>query len=182
MLNKRTGTLIFLAWISSLYLCTGLLQTVRLLIFSQANYVIFATSNYWIFLWHVILLIVAYAAMLHALWQRWSRHMLSLHNCVLVLIATFAIFRNPLQWHHPACWRGGQILKFKNITKIIFIIALLKKNSGILNIGKSPKIRNSRKVKHMEITRSTVLLRQRWLRTDSKTNTAVSCVRWWGAE
>ena len=39
--------------------------------------------------------------------------------------------------------------EFKNLVKIIFIIALLKKNesSRILNFVKSPQIKNSRKLK-----------------------------------
>ena len=43
-------------------------------------------------------------------------------------------------------------------SKIIIIKALLKKNenSPILNFVKSPKIRNSRKIEHTKITRSTV--------------------------
>ena len=55
--------------------------------------------------------------------------------------------------------RGGQIREFKNLAKIIFIIALLKKNenSQILNFVKSHKIRNSGKFEHAKITRSTVL-------------------------
>ena len=44
----------------------------------------------------------------------------------------------------------GQILEFKNLAKIIILIALLKKNenSRNLNYVKSPKIKNSRKFKH----------------------------------
>ena len=47
----------------------------------------------------------------------------------------------------------------KNLAKIITVIALLKKNenSRILEIVKSRKIRNSRKFKHANISRSTVL-------------------------
>ena len=54
--------------------------------------------------------------------------------------------------------RGGQIREFKNLAKIIIIIALLKKNenSRILNSVKSLKITNSRKFKDAKITRSTV--------------------------
>ena len=54
----------------------------------------------------------------------------------------------------------GQICEFKNLSKIIIIIlALLMKNvnSRILNFVASPKIRNSRQFKHVNITRSTVL-------------------------
>ena len=48
----------------------------------------------------------------------------------------------------------------KNLAKIINIIALLeRKKSRILNFLKSPKIRNSRKLKHAKITRSTVYRR-----------------------
>ena len=55
--------------------------------------------------------------------------------------------------------RGGQIREFKDLAKIITIIALLgrNENSRILNFVKSPKITNSRKSKHAKITRSTVL-------------------------
>ena len=43
--------------------------------------------------------------------------------------------------------QGGQIREFKNLSKIIIIIALLKKNENlrILIFVKSPKIRKSRK-------------------------------------
>ena len=53
--------------------------------------------------------------------------------------------------------RGGQICEFKNLAKIIIIIALLKKNenSRILNFVKSPKIIHKIFI-HAEITRSTV--------------------------
>ena len=53
--------------------------------------------------------------------------------------------------------RGGQFRQFKNLAKIIIIIALLKKNenSRILNLVKSPKIRirknlNTRKLPHLQ--------------------------------
>ena len=54
--------------------------------------------------------------------------------------------------------RGGQIRKLKNLAKIIIIIAPLNKNknSQILNFVKSPKIKNSRTIKHAKFTRSTV--------------------------
>ena len=55
--------------------------------------------------------------------------------------------------------RGGQIPELKNLAKIIIIItAILKKNVNlqILNFVKSPQIKNSRKFKHANITRSTV--------------------------
>ena len=50
--------------------------------------------------------------------------------------------------------RGRPIRKFKNLAKIIIIIALIKKNenSRILIFVKSFKIRNSRKFKHAKIT------------------------------
>ena len=50
--------------------------------------------------------------------------------------------------------------RIQNLAKNIIIIALLKKNENlqILNFMKSPKIRNSRKFKHVKITKSTVLL------------------------
>ena len=56
--------------------------------------------------------------------------------------------------------RGGQICEFKNLARIIIIIALLKKNENlrILNFVKSPKIGNSLKFKHAKITRSTVFI------------------------
>ena len=49
--------------------------------------------------------------------------------------------------------REGQIREFKNIAKIVNIIALLKKNedSQILNFAKRPKIGNSRKFKHAKL-------------------------------
>ena len=49
--------------------------------------------------------------------------------------------------------------KFKNLARIIIIMALLKKNenSRISSFVKSCKIRISRKFKHAKITRSTVL-------------------------
>ena len=55
--------------------------------------------------------------------------------------------------------KGGQICEFQILAKIIFRIALLKKNenSRILNFVKSPKTGNPRKFKHAKITRSTVL-------------------------
>ena len=60
-------------------------------------------------------------------------------------------------WFSRILW-GGQIREFKNLTKIVLIIALLKKKekSQILNFVKTPKNRNSRKLKHAKITRSTV--------------------------
>ena len=59
---------------------------------------------------------------------------------------------------------GGQISEFKNLAKIIIIIALLKKNenSRIINFVKIPKIRNSRKCKHAKTTRSTVCIVRRF--------------------
>ena len=61
--------------------------------------------------------------------------------------------------------RGRQICEFKNVSKIINIIALLKKikKLQILNFVKSSKIKNSRKFKDAKITRSTVFLVQ-WLK------------------
>ena len=53
---------------------------------------------------------------------------------------------------------GGQIREFRNIAKVIIIIALLKEteNSRIVNLIKSTKIRNSRRFKHAKIARFTV--------------------------
>ena len=76
----------------------------------------------------------------------------SLYTVDLVIFARFQFSRIS---------RGSQIREFKNLVKIINIIALRKayKNSRILNFGKSPKIRSSRKFKHAKITRSTVYKR-----------------------
>ena len=51
--------------------------------------------------------------------------------------------------------RRGKIREFKNLAKIIIIVATPKKkeNSRILASVKSPKISNSRKFKHAKITR-----------------------------
>ena len=54
--------------------------------------------------------------------------------------------------------REGHIGEFKNLAKIIIIIALLEKseNLRIIIFVKNPKIRNLRKFKHAKITRSNV--------------------------
>ena len=68
------------------------------------------------------------------------------HTVDLVIFARFKFSRIS---------RGGQIREFKNLAKILIIIALLIffENSRVLSFLKSLKIRNSPKFKHAKITR-----------------------------
>ena len=79
-----------------------------------------------------------------------SLHWISTISVDLVIFARFYFLR--ISW-------GGRIREFKNHANIIIRITLRIKKvySRFLNFVKSSKIRNSRKFKHVKITRSTLL-------------------------